>query len=191
MQAIRTPQQEAVEDIFFGQVVIIWARWFLILAGTILILWNTTDAKDLVVAILPIVALMAMNFFMHGRYLVERPANQTLLMLTSVIDLIIITLIVLLWQPNGLANQFFIFYYPIVLTVAFVFPRRISVGYMLLVLIAYAGVAFMVNTSLFAEISNQKTLVQRLIIMAAMGGVGTFYWRIQRDRRRIARKEKA
>src|SRR5258708_10728443 len=143
MQAIRTPQQEAVEDIFFGQVVIIWARWFLILAGTILILWNTTDAKDLVVAILPIVALMAMNFFMHGRYLVERPANQTLLMLTSVIDLIIITLIVLLCQPNGLANQFFIFYYPIVLAVAFVFPRRISVGYILLVLIAHARVAFL------------------------------------------------
>ena len=33
MQATRTVQQESAEDIFFGQIVIICARWFLILAG--------------------------------------------------------------------------------------------------------------------------------------------------------------
>ena len=83
----RTAEQEAAEDLFFGQVVIIWARWFLILAGAILILWTTTDASALVVSILPILALMAMNFFLHGRYLVERPANQMLLLAASALDL--------------------------------------------------------------------------------------------------------
>ena len=28
-----TKAQEAAEDIFFGQIAIIWARWFIILAG--------------------------------------------------------------------------------------------------------------------------------------------------------------
>jgi hypothetical protein len=31
-----------------------------------------------------------------------------------------------------------------------------------------------------------KSLLLRLATMAAMGGLGTFYWRIQRDRRRAA-----
>src|SRR5262252_3781746 len=107
MQSTRTALQESAEDIFFGQVVIICARWFLILAGIIMTLWGTSSTSDLVVYILPIVALMAMNFYLHGRYLMEKPVNRRLLMVTSVIDVILITVIILLWQPRGLDNQFF------------------------------------------------------------------------------------
>ena len=35
MEGIRSPEQEAAEDVFFGQSVIIWARWFVILAGAL------------------------------------------------------------------------------------------------------------------------------------------------------------
>ena len=188
MHATRTPEQESAEDVFFGQIVIIWARWFLILAGIILTLWGTTNAGDLVVSILPIAALMAMNFYLHGRYLMARPANSLLLLITCGLDVLIITLIVLVWQPKGLNNPFFIFYYPVVLAVAFVFPRRISAAYTLLVGIAYTGACFMANSSFLAQVSDQKTLFQRLILMAALTGVGTFYWRIERDRRRVAEK---
>ena len=191
MQAVRTAQQEAAEDIFFGQIVIIWARWFLIFAGIILILWSTTRAEDLVTGVLPIVALMAMNFFLHGRYLVEKPANRTLLVITSLIDLIIITLILLLWPPSGLKNDFFIFYYPVVLAVAFVFPQRMSVIYTVLIVLAYAGVSLATDPAAFSIVDNQKVLVQRLITIAAMGGLGTFYWRIQRSRRRAAEEGSA
>jgi hypothetical protein len=188
MQATRTPQQESAEDVFFGQIVIIWARWFLILAGTILTLWGTTNSGDLVVSILPIAALMAMNFYLHGRYLMERPANRLLLLVTCGLDILIITLIVIVWQPKGLNNPFFIFYYPVVLAVAFVFPRRTSGTYTLLVGMAYTGACFIANSSFLNQVSDQKTLFQRLILMAALTGVGTFYWRIERDRRRVAEK---
>ena len=36
MQEVRSIPQEAAEDVFFGQVVMIWARWFLIAAGVLL-----------------------------------------------------------------------------------------------------------------------------------------------------------
>jgi len=36
MDIARTHAKEAAEDIFFGQVVIIWARWFLIAGGAVL-----------------------------------------------------------------------------------------------------------------------------------------------------------
>jgi hypothetical protein len=184
MQMIRTAQQEAAEDIFFGQVVIIWARWFLILAGTILVLWNATESTDLVVAILPIIALMIMNFYTHGRYLMEKPINTNLLMLTCLIDVVVITLIVLLWKPVGMQSEFFVFYYPIVLGVAFVFPQQITAVYTALVLLTYTIVSFVVSSPMLADVGYQKTLIQRLITIGAMGGLGAFYWRIQRNRRR-------
>jgi hypothetical protein len=188
MQTIRTSQQAVAEDIFFGQAAIIWARWFLILAGVVLVLWNSTEANQLVIAILPILALMAMNFYLHGRYLIQRPANQALLGMTSLLDLGIVSAIILLWQPRGLTNPFFTFYYPVVLAVAFVFPRRITIYYTLLTLVAYTVACSVTDPSLLYQVAWQKVLLQRLITMAAMGGLGTYYWRVQRDRRSAAMK---
>ena len=76
MEGIRTPEQEAAEDVFFGQSVIIWARWFVILAGAILVLWTTNTEGELSLSILPIVVLMVVNLYLHGRYMMERPVNK-------------------------------------------------------------------------------------------------------------------
>jgi len=187
MRDIRTAPQEAAEDLFFGQVVIIWARWFVILAGTILVLWTTTNEAELVVSILPVLALIAMNFFLHGRYLIEQPANRAMVVVASFIDLSVISLIVLLWPgQGGLDNQFFVLYYPIVLAFAFVFPQQITTIYTVVVLVAYAGASFLANPFCLATARDQTILAMRLITIAAMGGLGTYYWRIQRARRRAA-----
>ncbi len=188
MQAVRTPQQAVAEDIFFGQTAIIWARWFLILAGAVFVLWSSTEASQLVVAILPILALMAMNFYLHGRYLIERPANEVLLRITSLLDLVIITAIVLWWQPAGQASPFFTFYYPVILAVAFVFPPRTAILYTAITVIAYTAVCLIVDPSVVQHVAGQKILIQRLITLAATGGLGTYYWRIQREWRHAAKK---
>ena len=60
-EAQRTPQQEAAEDIFFGQVVTIWARWFLILAGTIIILWTASTVEEITARVPLVIVLMAMS----------------------------------------------------------------------------------------------------------------------------------
>ena len=94
MQAARTLEQEAAEDIFFGQAVIIWARWFLIAAATGLVMWSFDEKNSLVLGIMTIVALMGMNFYLHGRYLMEKPIQSRLIVATSTMDLLIITLLV-------------------------------------------------------------------------------------------------
>src|SRR5690242_11600827 len=98
MHATQGTAQEAAEDIFFGQAVIIWARWFIIVTGAILTLWTATTVREITINTLLIVTLMGMNFFLHGRYLMERPANRALLIVISLIDLLIITTIVMVWQ---------------------------------------------------------------------------------------------
>jgi hypothetical protein len=188
MIELRSPRQEAAEDIFFGQLVIIWARWFVILTGAILALWAASSISELTVASLLIVALMAVNFFVHGRYLMEKPINRTLTGLVSLIDLTIITLIVLAWRgQTGLDSPFFIFYYPVLAAFAFVFTPGFTFVYTVLALISYAGAAFVADPGFFLELRDLELLISRLITLAAMGGLGTYYWRIQRDRRRLAK----
>ena len=204
MRELRSVKQEASEDIFFGQVVINWARWFIIVAGALLVLWSAGSPAELVIGIIPVVALMALNFYLHGRQLAERPAKPALIALASILDLAVITVVVLFWPDQahrGLGSPFFIMFYPVVLAFAFVMPRGIAVGYTLAALVAYAGACLLVGvpvvgdtadityTSIIGQTGAVKVLVARLITLGAMGGLGTYYWRIQRDRRRNAKRE--
>ena len=181
--AVRLLDHEAAEDIFFGQVVMIWARWFLIAAGTIFFLWTAQKSTQVALGILPIVGLMVLNFYLHGRYLLERPSNIVQITAASTIDVALVSAIVLVWQSTsgltGLASPFFVLYYPVVLAFAFVMPRRLTLIFTASTAAAYAAICLPDLTSITAV----KVLVLRLATMAAMGGIGTFYWRIQRSRR--------
>ena len=113
MKEIRSIGQEAAEDVFFGQVVINWARWFLIVGAVVLVLWNAADVNQLVAGTVAVVALMAINFYLHGRQLADRPANRALITLASFLDVAVITVVVLAWpesEERGLASPFFVFY---------------------------------------------------------------------------------
>ena len=187
ISAERQLEQEAAEDIFFGQVVMIWARWFLIVAGAIFFLWTAQATTELALGVLPIIALMAVNFYLHGRYYLERPSNMLQILTASAIDIGLVSAIVLLWQSDtvggrtGLASPFFVFYYPVLLAFAFVAPRRLTVVFTAATAAIYTTICIADVTS----ITTAKILVLRLATMAAMGALGTFYWRIQRDRRRM------
>ncbi len=181
----RTAEQEAAEDVFFGQVVINWARWFVIASAAVFVLLTATDTTKLIVGIVPVVGLMAINFYLHGRFLAERPANRALVTVTSIVDIALITTVVLLWPgARGLDSPFFILYYPVVLAFAFVMPYRLTAAYTLVALVAYAG-ACALSTPL-VDTAEAETLVTRLLTIGTIGALGAYYWRIQRDLRRAA-----
>jgi hypothetical protein len=186
MHAIRTAPQEAAEDIFFGQVVLIWTRWFVILAVAILALWAADSATELAGMSLLVVAMMGLNFLLHGRSLMERPANQRLLIASSAFDLVIVGALVATWQGGGLENQHFVLYYPILFAFALVFPPRLTATFAIVTLGSYVAICLVDDPSFLGHAEDAKTLAQRLITLAAMAGLGTYYWRIQRDRRRAA-----
>src|SRR5262249_33992489 len=185
ISAVRRLEQEAAEDIFFGQVVMIWARWFLIAGGTIFFLWTAQKSTEVALGVLPIVALMALNFYLHGRYLLERPSNVLQITAASTIDVALVSAIVVVWQstsPPGLtgrASPFYVLYYRFLLASGFVMPRRLTLIFNACTAGVYAAICLPAVTS----ITNAKVLVLRLATLAAMGGIETFYWRIQRSRR--------
>ena len=184
MNSQNNHKKEAAEDIFFGQVVIIWARWFVIAAGFIYVLWQASDTSQLSKAIMPLILVMAVNFFVHGRFLMEKPINQTLLLALSFVDLLVVTVVILMGTNQvGINSQLFIFYYPFLVAFAFVFPQTMTSIYTIVALLAYLIVCLVLDPSLVNNGPAFETLVMRLITMAAVGGLGTYYWRIQRNRR--------
>ena len=64
MQEVRTAAQEADEDIFFGQVSLISARYFLVIGGLALILQTVQDPAQFAVSMVPIILFIMINFFM-------------------------------------------------------------------------------------------------------------------------------
>src|SRR5215831_13565732 len=100
VSAVSSLEREAAEDIFFGQVVLIWARWFLIAAGATFFLWTAHESTQLALGVLPIVGLMAMNFYLHGRYFLERPSNVLQIVTAAVLDLALISSIVDCWRDH-------------------------------------------------------------------------------------------
>jgi len=174
--------QEEAEDIFFGQITIIWARWFLIAAGALIALLSTHSMSELTVAILTVIVLMAINFSMHGRYLTGKPANVTLLLLTNLIDILIITFLVFAWSGRtGLDSNFFILYYPMLFAFALVFPPGMAILYTLITLLLYGvGCLFTTPPQLMTSIAGFELLSMRLITLGAMGGLGAYYYRRQR-----------
>src|SRR5438094_8941785 len=94
MFAVLSPDADAQEDLFYGQVVVIAARWFLILAGVVLSLWSASSVDAVMLPIGLMMVLMAMNFYLHGRYLMKQPVQAPLVYLSSAVDLVVITGIV-------------------------------------------------------------------------------------------------
>lgn len=187
MDGFKSTMRDVAEDLFFGQLVIMVARWFLIASGLVLVLWTADDATRLVVGVLPLGGLMGLNFYLHGRYLTERPANQALLLATGVLDLAIVTAALGMGpEPRGLDSPFFVLYYPVVAAVAFVLPQRLAAVYTMLTIGSYATACLLIDPLILTSSVELERLAQRLTVLAAVAGLASYYWRFQRARRRAA-----
>lgn len=180
----RVTQQESAEDVFFGQVVILAARYSLVL-GLLAVVLRLQESWQMVMAVVPAVIFLAMNFFLHARYLMGQPANLRLIALTSAVDLLLVTGIVMFGPGlTGSQSPFFVLYYPLVLAFAFVVPRRIEIAYTSAAILLFAGAVLVTDPSTLWNMVLMKALVLRLITLAACGGIANYYWRTLRARRR-------
>lgn len=186
-------RRESAEDVFYGQVVINWARWFVIAAGVILVMTLTNTSAELTVGIIPIVGLMVVNFYLHGRRLAQNPANRGLIAISSLLDLVLITTVIAIGPSPaeaGLGSQFYVAYFPVIAAFGFVMPRMLTVAYTAIAMVAYTVTTLVVNTQILdgSQLSwpDFESLVTRLIAMAAVGGLASFFWRVQRNRRRAS-----
>ncbi|TMB46930.1 MAG: hypothetical protein E6J53_03980 [Chloroflexi bacterium] len=183
IREVRTSAQAEQEDLFFGQTVLLWARWSVIVAGIVLVLWTAKSISYLTATMPFFLVLMAVNFFLHGRYVMGSPLNRAMVVAASAIDVVLITAIVIFWPGHhGLDNQFFVLYFPVVFAFALVFTRRVEAVYTVVTMVAYTAACIVVGTLPLDGGNEDKVLVMRLVLIAAMGFLGNYYFRIQRRR---------
>ena len=187
MAVSRIETQERAEDVFFGQVVILAARYFLIAGLLAVQLASLENSQQMALAVVPIVAFLGMNFFLHARYLTGQPANLRLILLTSAVDLLLVTLIIVFGAGrSGASSPFFVLYYPLVLAFAFVVPRRLEIAYTAAAMALLTGAVLLLDIGVLTDTPALKHLVLRLITLAACGGLANYYWRTLRARRHEA-----
>jgi len=167
---------EAQEDVFYGQIVCITARWCLIAGSIFLTLFQAHDVQAMQRNLIPLLVLVAANFFLQGRYMMRLPANALLLQVGSAIDLAVITGIVFAGSPD-----FFVFYFPVVLAYGLVFVRRTTLMFTGVLAILYTAVCALGPGIHFN--GDEETLAMRLVTILGTTLLGTMYWRIQRARR--------
>src|SRR5262245_58241982 len=78
-----------------GQLVIVVARWILVLAGLMLAAWNPAKVGDLRLQLLVLLALAVANFFLHAQLLMRRPVQDVVVYAASAADVTVITTLVL------------------------------------------------------------------------------------------------
>ena len=186
MQFPSNTQREEVQDIWYGQVVTTVGRWFLIGAALFLTLWRGESVGDVQVNSMFIMLLVGMNFYLHGRFLMNRPVHKLMVYATSVMDLVIVSMIILTagWgAASGIENPYYVFYYPVLLAFALVFPPRATLGFAGLAVAAYAVISLVTGPGLDLAQGHEEVLGMRLVTMATIAVLGTMYWRIQRRHR--------
>src|SRR5256885_8078337 len=97
VREVRTAAQADQEDVFFGQTVIMWARWSVIVAGIMLVLWTSTNVSLLTQTMPFFLVLMAGHFFLPRRHVMGGPLHPTGVTVASVVDPVLITALVVLW----------------------------------------------------------------------------------------------
>jgi hypothetical protein len=170
-------RERDIDDLAHGQVVIIVARWILVLAGLLLAMWNPASLAELRVEIFVLLGLAVANFYLHLHLLVQRRSSPQVVYAASAADLAIVTLLIAV--QGGYPSNLYIFYYPAMLGLAVAFPRTLTAHYVAATLLAYGAIG-----GLTVETSGQlQDLVARLLMLVAVAACGAFYLGVERERR--------
>lgn len=165
-----------------GQMVIVVARFVLIVACLFLILFDARSAKTVSFAVsrieIIVVMLLAIsNFYLVSQVLTKRKINSVVLYAVSLADMAVITLVVML--QGGFQSGSYVFYFPAILSFALAFPSF----ELYLFLAGTTAVYGIISLFSMGTIDNMETLLMRLLMLTAVAVCGNRFAQIERNRR--------
>jgi len=165
-----------------GQIVIIVARWVLVLASLFLILLDAQTANKTVFRFeLSVVLLLAVsNFYLVAQVLTKRRTLSAVVYGMGLADLIVITLIVI--AQGGFHSNAFTFYFPAMLAFSLAFPAAILSLYIGLTIGVY-GLICLLDFSLTT--SDYQTLIIRLLMLIAVAVCGSYFASLEKRRQEV------
>src|SRR6202011_1123441 len=164
------------EDLFYGQAVIVWARWILIATGLVLSFWAPTSLSILQIQLAAIIALAFGNFYLHVQLLRGHPAIDRVVFAASAADLAVVTTLVI--AQGGYSSPVFVFYFAAVLGLSVAFPAVLTALYASAVVVVYGVIC--VST---AGSSDYPAVFTRLLMIASIAVCGALFARSESHRR--------
>ncbi len=177
--------KEPLSDEASGQLVVVAARWILVIAGLFLTLWNPDPLNDLRFQVAVLLLLAVANFYLHAQLLMRRPTLQQVVLAASAFDIAAITLLVM--TQGGFASNVYIFYFPALLAISVAFPLATTLIFGSGVITLYAMISLF--TALYDSTMGAdapQILVVRLLMFAAVVACGALYQRVEAQRRQAA-----
>ena len=158
-----------------GEIILVLARWVLIVVGMALTLNAPHDLADLQVTIVGILALAVVNFWLHTNLVMQRPSSRSVLYWTSAADIAVVTAVVSI--TGGVDSYVFVFYFPAILAFSLVFPFRVTAYLTAGIALAYTGTVLLSSqTAMDADIEGfAATLFTRLLTFAGVMAVANMY----------------
>jgi len=164
------------ENLFYGQAVIVWARWILIATGLVLSFWEPASLGLLQIQLAAIITLAFGNFYLHVQLLRGRPAIDRVVYAASAADLAVVTTLVI--SQNGYSSPVFVFYFAAVLGLSVAFPTVLTALYTSAVVVVYGTVCLST-----ADSTEYPAVFTRLLMIAAIALCGALFARSESHRR--------
>ena len=172
--------ETAETDLQYGLIVIIWARWSIVIFAFINSLYRAEEMLTLMLTIVGLLAVALINFVLHTRILSKQPVGVKWVYLASIVDICLISLITGL--EGGLHTRVFLYYYPAVLGFALVFPGRVTILLTIAVITLYSGICLLFSTPSIQFNGDESIFIFRLASLLGVVIVGNRYRSVERQR---------
>jgi hypothetical protein len=167
-----------------GQMVIIIARFVLVLACLFLILMDAKSAKSVSFnvtrfEIMVVLALAVSNFFLVAQILTKRKTIDVILYGMSLADLAVISIVIIV--QGGFNSGVYTFYFPAMLAFALAFP-------MLELYLFLGGTVCLYSFICLFTLNNVddiQTLLVRVLMLVAVAVCANHFANIERNRRNM------
>jgi hypothetical protein len=179
---MNTTKPATINPLAEGQMVIIVARFVLVLACLFLILMDQKSVSFNVIRfeIMVVLLLAVSNFFLVAQVLTKRKTLDLILYGMSIADLAVITIVIIV--QGGFKSDVYTFYFPAMLAFALAFP-------MLELYVFLGGTVFLYSfISLFTlnSVDDIQTLLVRVLMLTAVAVCANHFAQIERNRRNTA-----
>lgn len=177
----------AINPLIEGQMVIIVARFVLIVACLILIVMDAKSANSAVdfdvtrFEIMGVLLLAVSNFYLVSQVMTKRKTMDIVIYGVSLADLAVISAVVI--AQGGFSSGSYIFYFPAMLAFALAFPM-IELALFLGATISIYGFISLISMTL-NHIDGVETLLIRLLMLTAVAVCGHHFAQLERNRRNV------
>src|SRR5438093_8391721 len=155
------------DDLRYGQIVIVAARWMLVLSAFVLLLYRSDKINELVFGVVGLLGIAVANFWLHTKILRKQCVEPEWVYLASGADLAVISLMT--WLQGGIWGRVFPYYYPAILCYALVFRVGITTVLTSAIVGAYALLSAASNPAM--QSGDEQVLIARLLAVVGVAFV--------------------